>query len=275
MPLAYESGTLAEHMACRTAAVAFDVSHLGTVRVEGQGAFDALQGALSNDLRKVAPGRAQYTHLLDDADGSVLDDIIVWWLAPTVFDVMPNASNTSRGARCAGGHRHHRRARRRSPCRAPRRVGAWRRSPPEAAAVGRFAVAGVLVGRHRLHGGGHGLHGRGRGRVRRAPRRGAVVLAGRARGGCGARRPRRARHPPPRGRPAPARPRARAGHHPAPSGAGLGGRVGQRGLPGSTGARGGTRRRSAARLVGLRHRWAPDHRATRPPCCETTWRWER
>ncbi len=103
MPLAYGSGTLAEHMACRRAAVAFDVSHLGTVRVEGPGAHERLQHQLSNDLRKVAPGRAQYTHLLDDADGSVLDDIIVWWLADEVFDVMPNASNTDRVRSALGG----------------------------------------------------------------------------------------------------------------------------------------------------------------------------
>jgi len=57
MPLSYPSGTIAEHRACRHDAVAFDVSHLGTVRVEGPDAFDRLQSALSNDLRKVAPGR--------------------------------------------------------------------------------------------------------------------------------------------------------------------------------------------------------------------------
>jgi aminomethyltransferase len=96
MPLNYEEGTLAEHRACRTSAVAFDVSHLGTVRVEGRDAFDRLQHALTNDLRKIEPGRAQYTHLLDDEDGSVLDDIIVWWVDDERFDVMPNASNTSR-----------------------------------------------------------------------------------------------------------------------------------------------------------------------------------
>lgn len=90
MPLSYGSGTLAEHQACRTSAVVFDVSHLGTVRVTGPEALDHLQRALSNDLRKVEPGRAQYTHLLGD-DGSVLDDIIVWWLDETTFDVMPNA----------------------------------------------------------------------------------------------------------------------------------------------------------------------------------------
>ena len=95
MPLSYEAGTLAEHQACRTSAVVFDVSHLGTVRVTGPDALDRLQGALSNDLGKVGPGRAQYTHLLGD-DGSVLDDIIVWWLDETTFDVMPNASNTER-----------------------------------------------------------------------------------------------------------------------------------------------------------------------------------
>jgi aminomethyltransferase len=102
MPVAYPAGTLHEHRTCRTSAVVFDVSHLGTVRVEGDGAFDHLQGALSNDLRKVAPGRAQYTHLLNDA-GGVRDDIIVWWVDETTFDVMPNASNTDRVVDAIGG----------------------------------------------------------------------------------------------------------------------------------------------------------------------------
>jgi aminomethyltransferase len=102
MPLAYATGTVAEHRACRTTAVAFDVSHLGTVRVTGPDAFDHLQHSFSNDLRKVAPGRAQYTHLLDD-DGSVIDDIIVWWVDDERFDVMPNASNTGSVLGAIGG----------------------------------------------------------------------------------------------------------------------------------------------------------------------------
>jgi aminomethyltransferase len=104
MPLAYADGTLAEHRACRSAAVAFDVSHLGTVQVEGAGAVETLQGQLTNDLRKIGPGRAQYTHLLDPDDASVVDDIIVWWIADGVFDVMPNASNTERVREAVGGH---------------------------------------------------------------------------------------------------------------------------------------------------------------------------
>jgi aminomethyltransferase len=103
MPLSYPSGTLAEHRACRTGAAVFDVSHLGTVRVEGSRALDLLQSAFTNDLSKIRPGRAQYTHLLDEADGSVLDDIIVWWVATDRFDVMPNASNTSRVLDAIGG----------------------------------------------------------------------------------------------------------------------------------------------------------------------------
>jgi aminomethyltransferase len=94
MPLHYQTGTVAEHLACRNDAVVFDVSHLGTVRVTGD-VFDQLQHVLSNDLRKIAPGRAQYTHLLNER-GGVEDDIIVWWVGEREFDVMPNASNTSR-----------------------------------------------------------------------------------------------------------------------------------------------------------------------------------
>ncbi|MHB8379704.1 MAG: glycine cleavage system aminomethyltransferase GcvT [Acidimicrobiales bacterium] len=94
MPLQYQTGTVVEHLACRRDAVVFDVSHLGTVRCDGVEMFDALQSTLTNDLKKIAPGRAQYTHLLTE-EGFVVDDIIVWWVSENEFDVMPNASNTT------------------------------------------------------------------------------------------------------------------------------------------------------------------------------------
>ena len=60
------AGTVAEHRACRSGAVAFDVSHLGTVRVDGPDAFDASCSARSPTIcARSRPGRAQYTHLLD------------------------------------------------------------------------------------------------------------------------------------------------------------------------------------------------------------------
>ena len=94
MPLRYGS-VLDEHRACRDAAVTFDVSHLGSVWVRGTGAFAALQGLLTNDLTKIGPGQAQYTHLLDDGDAHVVDDVIVWWVDDGEFLVIPNASNTA------------------------------------------------------------------------------------------------------------------------------------------------------------------------------------
>jgi aminomethyltransferase len=93
MPLQYAS-VLEEHRACRANAVVFDVSHLGTVECGGPGAFELLQWLLTNDLRKIEAGRAQYTHLLDPDDAHVVDDIIVWWVDSERFFVMPNASNT-------------------------------------------------------------------------------------------------------------------------------------------------------------------------------------
>src|SRR5262245_8213395 len=95
MPLQY-TGVLDEHRACREHGVVFDVSHLGTIECGGVGAFTMLQWLLTNDLRKIARGRAQYTHLLDPDDAHVVDDIIVWWVGQERFFVMPNASNTDR-----------------------------------------------------------------------------------------------------------------------------------------------------------------------------------
>ena len=140
MPLAYAGGTIEEHLACRHDAVVFDVSHLGTVRVEGADADERLQWAFTNDLGKVTPGRAQYTHLLDEVDASVLDDIIVWWIDDEVFDVMPNASNTDRVRAAIGGiETTHGRAV--LAVQGPHAKQRLAEVFPDAAAVGRFRVS--------------------------------------------------------------------------------------------------------------------------------------
>ncbi len=145
MPIAYPTGTIAEHLACRNSAAMFDVSHLGTMRVEGPRSFDRLQETLTNDLGKIAPGRAQYTHLLDAHDASVLDDIIVWWHPriddeSDVFDVMPNASNTDRVIAAIGGV-DTTSTRAVIAIQGPRARELVEPVFPEAAAVGRFRVA--------------------------------------------------------------------------------------------------------------------------------------
>ncbi len=91
MPLQY-AGTLAEHHAVRTGCGVFDVSHLGRFGFEGPGAHDVVSRLLCNDVDAIEPGRAQYTMMLTP-EGGVIDDVIVWWLAPERFMVMPNGVN--------------------------------------------------------------------------------------------------------------------------------------------------------------------------------------
>ncbi len=142
MPLSYPSGTIAEHMACRQGAALFDVSHLGTLEVSGPGAFGLIQAALSNDLGRIGPGRAQYTHLLCEDDASVLDDIIVWWLEHECFWVMPNASNNEAVLGALQGCRDVAEDRALLALQGPLAREVLAAVAPEAAGVGRFAVAG-------------------------------------------------------------------------------------------------------------------------------------
>ena len=67
MPVQYE-GVIAEHLAVRTDAGVFDVSHMGELEIEGPTARELLQGTLSNDIDRLEPGEAQYT-LLDERLG--------------------------------------------------------------------------------------------------------------------------------------------------------------------------------------------------------------
>ncbi len=92
MPVQY-TGVLDEHRAVRSDVGVFDVSHLGRFSVTGAGATELVRRELCNDISRVAPGRAQYTMALNDS-GGVEDDIIVWYLAPDRFWVMPNGTNS-------------------------------------------------------------------------------------------------------------------------------------------------------------------------------------
>lgn len=141
MPLQYPEGTLAEHRACRSDAVVFDVSHLGSVIVDGDDAFDRLQGLLTNDLARIEPGRAQYTHLLDD-DASVVDDVIVWWTGPSEFVALPNAANTAAFLAALGlPYRDVTAERALLALQGPHARAKLATVAPEAADVGRFRVA--------------------------------------------------------------------------------------------------------------------------------------
>ncbi|HEV8097564.1 MAG TPA: glycine cleavage system aminomethyltransferase GcvT [Gaiellaceae bacterium] len=91
MPVQYE-GVIPEHRAVRADAGAFDVSHMGELVVEGAGAREFLQSVLSNDVERLERGLAQYT-LLTNEQGGIVDDLIVYELAPERFLLIVNASN--------------------------------------------------------------------------------------------------------------------------------------------------------------------------------------
>jgi aminomethyltransferase len=93
MPLRYGSET-AEHLAVRTAAGIFDLSHMGELVVTGPDAGAALDYALTGQPSAIQPGRARYT-MICAPDGGVLDDLIVYRLGDTEFLVVANAANTS------------------------------------------------------------------------------------------------------------------------------------------------------------------------------------
>jgi glycine cleavage system T protein (aminomethyltransferase) len=91
MPVQYTS-IVGEHRAVRTSAGVFDVSHMGQLRISGDGARDYLQARLSNDLDKAANGDAQYT-LLTNEQGGIVDDLIVYRRGQDQFLLVVNASN--------------------------------------------------------------------------------------------------------------------------------------------------------------------------------------
>lgn len=92
MPVQYD-GIIDEHNAVRSSAGIFDVGHMAEFRVFGFGAYDFLQGLLTNDLDRISElGTAQYT-LMCDEDGGIIDDLIVYHTGDLEYLVIANAGN--------------------------------------------------------------------------------------------------------------------------------------------------------------------------------------
>ncbi len=94
MPVQY-AGIRQEHLAVRHSAGVFDVSHMGQIETKGPQAEQLLQRLLSNDLRRLPEGGAQYS-VLCRPDGGVLDDLFTYRLADRHFLTITNAANHER-----------------------------------------------------------------------------------------------------------------------------------------------------------------------------------
>jgi aminomethyltransferase len=95
MPVEYggeAGGIVNEHMAVRTRAGLFDVSHMGEIEIAGTDALAAVQRISSNDAGKLQVGQAQYSGLLTPA-GTFVDDLLVYRLGPWHFLLVVNAGN--------------------------------------------------------------------------------------------------------------------------------------------------------------------------------------
>jgi len=92
LPVQYEAGVIAEHMAVRTKAGLFDVSHMGEVVYAGKDAMKALNHVITNDISDMAIGQARYSPMCNE-QGGVVDDLIVYRTAEDEYTVVVNASN--------------------------------------------------------------------------------------------------------------------------------------------------------------------------------------
>ncbi len=94
MPVEY-SGITTEHMAVRTRAGLFDVSHMGEIEIAGKDALAAVQRISSNDASKLHVGQAHYAGLTT-FEGTFVDDMLVYRMAPNHFMLVVNASNIAK-----------------------------------------------------------------------------------------------------------------------------------------------------------------------------------
>jgi aminomethyltransferase len=94
MPVQYR-GVIDEHVAVRTRAGLFDVSHMGEIEVRGPGALELCQKITANDVARIQLQQAQYNLLMND-QGGIVDDVIFYRLEPAHFLICVNASNSDK-----------------------------------------------------------------------------------------------------------------------------------------------------------------------------------
>src|SRR4029079_8383280 len=94
MPVEY-SGIVDEHMAVRTRAGLFDVSHMGEIEIAGADALKAVQHITSNDAARLAINQIQYS-ALTTPEGTFVDDVLTYRMADDHFLPVINAANIAK-----------------------------------------------------------------------------------------------------------------------------------------------------------------------------------
>ncbi len=91
MPVQYE-GINIEHESVRNNVGVFDVSHMGEFYLKGKNALALIQKVTSNNAAVLIDGKVQYS-CLPNADGGIIDDLLVYRINSETYFLVVNASN--------------------------------------------------------------------------------------------------------------------------------------------------------------------------------------
>ena len=103
LPVQYETGVIAEHMAVRTKAGLFDVSHMGETLFCGKDALANIQNLVTNDCTGMYDGQARYSPMCNE-EGGVVDDLIVYRMAEEKYMIVINAANRDKDVQWMKSH---------------------------------------------------------------------------------------------------------------------------------------------------------------------------
>ncbi len=95
LPVQYETGVINEHMAVRTSAGLFDVSHMGEIELTGRDALKNIQRLVTNDCSSMYDGQVKYSPMCNDS-GGVIDDLLVYQKNKEDYLIVVNAANRAK-----------------------------------------------------------------------------------------------------------------------------------------------------------------------------------
>lgn len=103
MPVQYPAGVIAEHMAVRTQAGLFDVSHMAELWLEGPDAVASIQNLVTADISKMTDGQVKYAMFCNE-QGGIVDDLVIYRMSAHRYLLVVNAGNHEKDAAWVEAH---------------------------------------------------------------------------------------------------------------------------------------------------------------------------
>lgn len=103
LPVQYQAGVIAEHMAVREKAGIFDVSHMAEMTLRGKDAMANVQMLVTNECSTMFDGQVKYTTMCYE-NGTVVDDLLVYKVDDNNILLVVNAANHEKDAEWIKAH---------------------------------------------------------------------------------------------------------------------------------------------------------------------------